>query len=162
LLATLNRETIVEYSREEVLGFTSLDLNLIKIDVRADLIRKARQKEMARDVEVQAQTKSGKPLVLVISSENVELGEEPCTITTMLDITERKEAEDALQKINTELDKRVAERTEELNNMVFLMSGREVRMAELKKVITKLREQLKEEGITPSAYDPLLGPDEEW
>ncbi|MCP4140210.1 MAG: PAS domain S-box protein [Chloroflexi bacterium] len=61
-----------------------------------------------------------------------------------------------------ELDKRVEERTQRLNNMVELMSGREVRMAELKKVITTLRTQLKEEGVEPSAYDPLLGPDKEW
>ncbi len=69
------------------------------------------------------------------------------------------------QKVRSDaaaLDKRVEDRTQELNTMVELMTGREVRMSELKKVITKLREQLKEEGITPTAYDPLLGPDEEW
>jgi PAS domain S-box-containing protein len=79
-----------------------------------------------------------------------------------MDITERKQVENELNELNAKLDKRVEERTEELNTMVGLMSGREVRMAELKKVITQLREQLKKEGITPSAYDPLLGPDEEW
>ncbi|MBT3338583.1 MAG: PAS domain S-box protein [Anaerolineae bacterium] len=153
---------LVEYSREEALGFTSLDLNLMKPDTRAGLIRKARHKEMARNVEVQAQTKSGKPLILVISSEHVELAGEPCTITTMLDITERKEAEDALQKLNVELDDRVEKRTKELNDMLSLMSGRENRMAELKKVITTLRAQLKEAGIEPEAFDPLIGPDREW
>lgn len=79
-----------------------------------------------------------------------------------IDITERKEAEGALQKLNNELDQRVEKRTRELNNIVSLMSGREVRMAELKKVITVLRTQLKEAGLEPSAFDPLLGPDEEW
>ena len=43
-----------------------------------------------------------------------------------------------------------------------LMIGREVRMTELKNVITKLRKELREAGIEPKAYDPLLGPDEEW
>jgi len=35
------------------------------------------------------------------------------------------------------------------------MSGREVRMAELKETIKKLRTQLEETGLTPVADDPL-------
>ena len=40
-----------------------------------------------------------------------------------------------------------------------MMIGREVRMAELKKVIKSLREQLKDNEIIPIANDPLLGDD---
>ena len=36
-----------------------------------------------------------------------------------------------------------------------LMAGRGMRMVELKKVIRKLREQLKSAGLTPVANDPL-------
>jgi hypothetical protein len=39
--------------------------------------------------------------------------------------------------------------------MVNLMSGREIRMAELKETIKKLRSQLEESGLTPVADDPL-------
>jgi hypothetical protein len=35
------------------------------------------------------------------------------------------------------------------------MAGREMRMAELKKAIKKLRAQLEEAGLTPVADDPL-------
>ncbi len=83
-------------------------------------------------------------------------------VTLINDVTERKEAEDALRKLNEELDERVEKRTQELEQMLSLMSGREIRMAELKTVITQLRAQLKEAGITPKAFDPLLGPDDEW
>lgn len=83
-------------------------------------------------------------------------------ITLINNITEYKEAEAALKTLNNALDERVEKRTEELNTMVMLMSGREIRMAELKKVITALRTQLKEAGIEPTAFDPLLGPDKEW
>ncbi|KAA3663703.1 MAG: PAS domain S-box protein [Chloroflexi bacterium] len=55
-----------------------------------------------------------------------------------------------------ELDERVRERTEKLNMLVSAMTGREVRMAELKKVIKKLRKQLKDAGIKPIANDPLI------
>jgi len=82
-----------------------------------------------------------------------------CThlIGSVHDITEIKQAEEALQKLNAELGERVRERTEELQTFVGLMAGREVRMAELKKVIKKLRAQLQEAGMTPVADDPLLG-----
>ncbi len=56
------------------------------------------------------------------------------------------------------LENRVKERTEELNKTINLMAGREVRMAELKKVIKKLRKQLEDARITPIANDPLEEP----
>ena len=60
-----------------------------------------------------------------------------------------------------EMERRVQERTEELQSFVNLTAGREVRMAELKRVIVKLRAQLENAGITPIANDPLLGPSTE-
>ncbi len=54
-----------------------------------------------------------------------------------------------------ELEQRVKERTEELQKAVNLMAGREIRIAELKEVIKKLRGQLMEAGIEPVADDPL-------
>jgi len=60
-------------------------------------------------------------------------------------IEERKRAEDALKKS-----------TAELRTIVNAMAGREVRMAELKEAIQKLRTQVEEAGMTPVADDPLL------
>jgi GAF domain-containing protein len=54
-----------------------------------------------------------------------------------------------------ELERHVAERTAELSRMVDLMSGREVRMSELKDVIEQLHAQLEVAGLTPAAHDPL-------
>ncbi|MBL7162746.1 MAG: PAS domain S-box protein [Anaerolineales bacterium] len=56
------------------------------------------------------------------------------------------------------LEERVQERTAELNKTINLMAGREVRMAELKKVIKRLRKQLEDAGMTPVANDPLEEP----
>lgn len=63
-----------------------------------------------------------------------------------IDISDRKAAEAA-----------AAENAENLRTMVNAMAGREIRMAELKEVIKKLRSQLKAAGMTPVADDPLLG-----
>ena len=59
------------------------------------------------------------------------------------------------QRHAAELEGRVAERTAELRQMVNLMAGREVRMAELKDVIRELRAQLEAAGMEPAADDPL-------
>lgn len=72
------------------------------------------------------------------------------------DITERKQAEAKIQNINAELEERVRERTAELRKLVAAMAGREVRMAELKKVVRALRQQLQQANLVPIADDPLV------
>ena len=62
--------------------------------------------------------------------------------------------EDTQQHAAT-LEEKVADRTSELQIMVNSMVGREVRMADLKDVIIKLRRQLEAAGMEPIADDPL-------
>lgn len=78
-------------------------------------------------------------------------------IGTHRDITERKQAEDALAKYRDNLEDMVNDRTTELQSLVGAMSGREARMADLKDVIKLLRNQIKDAGMEPVADDPLLG-----
>jgi PAS domain S-box-containing protein len=72
------------------------------------------------------------------------------------DITERKKMEEELEQHRYRLEEKVRERTTELQTIVGAMSGREVRMAELKETIKKLRAQLESAELTPMADDPLL------
>ena len=65
-------------------------------------------------------------------------------------------ANEKLENHWNHLEEMVRERTDELQTMVNAMAGREIRMAELKKVIEKLHAQLEETGLTPVADDPLL------
>jgi len=60
-----------------------------------------------------------------------------------------------IQQHADELEERVYDRTHELCTIVNAMAGREVRMAELKDVIKKLRRQIEAAGMTPMADDPL-------
>jgi CheY-like chemotaxis protein len=67
---------------------------------------------------------------------------------------ERKQMQDELAKHRDHLEELVKERTKELQIVINSMSGREVRMVELKKVIKKLRSQLEGAGMKPVADDP--------
>jgi GAF domain-containing protein len=53
------------------------------------------------------------------------------------------------------LETSIEERTQELSKMVDHMTGRELRMAELKDVIDRLRDQLINNNLDPEAQDPL-------
>ncbi|MFV1949831.1 MAG: PAS domain S-box protein [Anaerolineales bacterium] len=53
------------------------------------------------------------------------------------------------------LETSIEERTQELSKMVDHMAGRELRMAELKDVIDRLRDQLINNDLDPEAQDPL-------
>ena len=68
---------------------------------------------------------------------------------------ERKQAEEELAKHREHLEELIKERTAELQKTINLMAGREVRMAELKETIQKLRVQVESAGMTPVADDPL-------
>jgi hypothetical protein len=68
----------------------------------------------------------------------------------VLDISQRKKAEEEIRKINKELEERVRIRTaelettnEDLRRFVRLAAGRENRMAELKNELQTLRERIQ-------------------
>ncbi len=74
---------------------------------------------------------------------------------TFQDITKRKTAEIELAKHRQNLEELVEQRTAELRRTVNLMAGREVRMAELKKDIYRLQEQLTNAGIKPVVEEEI-------
>ena len=96
--------------------------------------------------------------IKVIQARQINLLDNPEVkgiLSSFHDITPQIEAAVVLEKMNKELEQRVEARTNQLQQTVNLMAGREVRMAELKSIIRMLQEQIKDAGLTPIAKDPL-------
>ncbi len=97
--------------------------------------------------------------LLSISGEKLKVSDLPAVTTFASQAAVAIENSLLLMRViadSNELERRVNKRTKELNDMLSIMSGREIRMAGLKKAINVLRTQLLDAGLTPAADDPLL------
>src|SRR5215207_593746 len=91
------------YSKEDVIGKTSVELGMARPEERSDTIAKIQQRGSVHDDEKHIFTKSGELRIASINVGMVEFGGEQYAITTAHDITERKQVEEALSESQTRL-----------------------------------------------------------
>jgi diguanylate cyclase (GGDEF)-like protein/PAS domain S-box-containing protein len=82
-----------EFDREEVIGHTSVELNMLSHDQRATPIQLLKQNGHVINYELQMRARSGRLVDVLFSTEQIELDGRTCALTTIIDITERKKAE---------------------------------------------------------------------
>ncbi len=95
------------YSRDELIGRTSIDLGLFSAAARTALLDTLQAQGSARGVDLQITTKSGASLDVYCGIELVEFNGEPCLLSSVIDITDRKQVEQELRRLNDELEDRV-------------------------------------------------------
>ena len=87
-------ERILGYSLEESLGRSCMELNLWPgVEDRQKYIRGIKKQGIVRNLEVKLRAKSGQIRVGLLSADIIALGGEQCVLTTSIDITEKKQLE---------------------------------------------------------------------
>jgi two-component system, sensor histidine kinase and response regulator len=87
------------FAREDVIGRTSLELNLfVDAEARERVRREFEQSGKIRNQEMRVRRKDGAIRIGLLSADPIEVGGEHCWLTTMSDITVRKQAEEALRE----------------------------------------------------------------
>ena len=106
------------YSREEMIGQTSADMNIyLDLETRTDIMEKLSQSIPVREMEIKVKTKSGNILTGLFSADYIVIGNEHCTLELMVDITDRKRAEEDIKKARLEAEQANMAKSEFLSRM---------------------------------------------
>jgi PAS domain S-box-containing protein len=144
-------EEIMGYSREE---FYAEDFNLLRIIApeSRELVKNNMKRHMKGEeippYEYKLLTKDGKEIIGIHTTKLIDYEGERAILGIITDITARKKAEEALKEFSQNLEKRVRERTKELNDARDSL----VNMLE---DMTKAKTELEEANIKLEKADRL-------
>jgi|GEM_PF-586925 len=109
---------IFGYSREEVLGNTGSDLNIfVEPGIRNSITDQLEQGIPVRKLEIDLRSKNGDIKTTLVSCDTIFIGKEKCMLAVIVDISERKKAEQELQKARVEADKANQAKSDFLSRM---------------------------------------------
>jgi two-component system cell cycle sensor histidine kinase/response regulator CckA len=109
-------EQLSGYTREEVIGRTSLELNLwIDPAERDTLVRRLQEKGTVRGLELHFRTKDGQVASALCNCEPIEVAGVSCLLTVLEDTTERRRAE--VQKASLEAQLQQNQKLEALGTL---------------------------------------------
>jgi len=93
------------YSRDEIIGKRASDLNLFAFqEDRIHALCKLEEEREVRNLEIPVIAKNGDVLCGLFSVDSIMVGDTPCLLTTMVDITGRKNMEDRLRSTQERLE----------------------------------------------------------
>ncbi|MFP5270833.1 PAS domain S-box protein [Coleofasciculus sp.] len=106
------------YSATEILGRTALDLHLwVNLKDRNRMLKAVSENGIIRNYEFEFRTKSGDICTALLSAERITLDDQPCLIAVSQDISDRKQAEFALQLAKETAEKANRAKSQFLSNM---------------------------------------------
>ena len=90
--------TYSQYSREEIVGKNSLELDLFSDEDRRLIMSYIRQKGFVRDLEMDFRIRDGSTFSTIMFSRLIDIDNKQYLLSTLYNITERKQAERALKE----------------------------------------------------------------
>jgi PAS domain S-box-containing protein len=98
-------EDISGYNSSEVIGVTTNELNIwYKEEERAVFVEELSRLGRVVEKELRFRKKSGEPLICLMSSEIISINNERCVLSSINDITKRKNAEESLRETGEYLE----------------------------------------------------------
>jgi PAS domain S-box-containing protein len=92
------------FTRNEVIGRTSLELNMIKEDLRDKIYTILLQDGSIKNAEVEIKIKSGERIPVLVSTETISIGQKNYLLHALNDISERKKTEKEIEQKNKDLE----------------------------------------------------------
>lgn len=106
--------TLTGYSKAEAIGHSARSMTIWPTAEAASRFVEELKAAGSLRWEQEFLTKSGTPFVTQLSAQLLTVGSERMILSTLVDITGRKRAEEEVRRLNADLEKRVVERTDEL------------------------------------------------
>lgn len=108
-------ERITGYRAEEVIGHLVSEFTIWEsLEDRDRMMQILRDRGAVNNIEQRFYRRNGELYIALLSMARVEVGGEWCLVSIVTDITERKRAEEEVRRLNAELERRVSERTQQL------------------------------------------------
>jgi len=116
--------TATGYSRDEVIGVTSEALGIFEDGgERERLASTLRAQRTVHDMEIRCRIKTGEIRPCLFSSGLILIGGRPHILSTIRDITDRKQVEDALKMANRKLNILSSITRHDINNQLAVLVG---------------------------------------
>lgn len=105
----------IGYTRDELIGQPVSKIDLwVDSERRENFRRLMAEHGKVENYEIEFQRKKGKHGYGLVSATSITINGEPCVLSQITIISDRKAMEEEIRKLNQELEKRVLERTEQL------------------------------------------------